>query len=614
MKNLLKTETRAAFLQAVNTSRIRFGRIRSSLYGERFSEYQEPRSTFPELAPASPMLARTVDTQRKVFFFHVFKTGGVTFRRILNSIYGSEFKVCYDPTAESIEKQAADARAMEFHTFQFQGQVSNMHSGLVQNQRWDLLEGHDCFTMLREPIDQTLSSYYYLVRRRLFIEPVYMARGLKFPETFDEYLEGDCHFNLQTAFLADRQQLNAETAATREDLSSAIAMLLRVRMHVGLTERFADSMNVFETVTGQRIPGDVIHTENRNPNRVAVSSISQKMRDRIRERSALDIELYRIGREMFLEDFSRCAPTRQYTFLDAPLADTVAVGVPSMGLSSLAATTGDETMTTGQSGLAKKAVFLHVMKTGGMTFRRILSSIYGDSFHVVENPEIEAVESALSKYDCVEFHTSYYQGDYVHMHSRLMTQKRWDVLAGTDIFAMFRDPVDQVISQFYYMQQQRALIEPAYLLNGVKFPETVEQYLENPVHVNNQLAFLVGKYRLNPGNDVTRDDLEMVKEMMVRLNVHAGLTERFAESLHVFETITGRKVPGGQILNQNQNAERLPLQAIPAGTKDLIRSMSSLDNELYSFARDLFMKDVALCGPTRQYTFVDTAKPALAPV
>ncbi len=271
-------------------------------------------------------------------------------------------------------------------------------------------------------------------------------------------------------------------------------------------------------------------------------------------------------------------------------------------------------MSAGSIEKPRKVVFLHVMKTGGMTFRRILASIYGDSFHVVENPEIEAVQEALAKYDCVEFHTSYYQGDYAHMHSKVVAEKRWDVLAGTDAFVMLRDPVDQVISQFYYMQRQRALIEPAYQVNGIPFPETIEQYLQNPVHLNNQLAFLVGKYRLKPGNDVTREDLELVKEMMVRLNIHPGLTERFAESLHIFETITGRQVPDGQILNQNQNAERLPLQAIPAATKDLIRSMSALDDELYTFAREMFAKDLALCGPAREYTFVDTAKPAMAGV
>jgi hypothetical protein len=164
---------------------------------------------------------------------------------------------------------------------------------------------------------------------------------------------------------------------------------------------------------------------------------------------------------------------------------------------------------------------------------------------VVDNPEIEAVEKSLKSFDCIEFHTLPYNGDFVHMHSKLALQRRWDVMEGADIFTMFRDPVDRVVSQYFYMHQQRALIEPAYKVNCIPFPETIDQYLDNPIHLNNQLAFLVGKYRLKPGNDVTREDLDTAREMIVKLNIHPGLTERFAESLHNFETITGRRIPGG---------------------------------------------------------------------
>jgi len=258
-----------------------------------------------------------------------------------------------------------------------------------------------------------------------------------------------------------------------------------------------------------------------------------------------------------------------------------------------------------------KAVFFHIMKTGGMTFRRVLESIYGSAFHVVDNPEIESIRSALQSFDCIEFHTLPYNGDFVHMHINLARQRRWDVLLGTHVFTMFRDPVDQVVSQYFYMQKQRALIEPAYKANGIPFPETIEQYLDNPAHLDNQLAFLVGKYRLKPGNDLTRADLDEATEMLVRLNVHCGLTERFADSLHVFETVTGRRVPEGKILNQNQNPERPPLEAISPRTRDRIRELSALDIELYDFARDIFEKDIAQCGTARQYTFIDTAKPAL---
>jgi hypothetical protein len=619
MKNLLNPERLARFFEALNSTRTKVGRLGSSIYGDRASDAVQLPSTFSRSTEKESLVAGSLQSERKVFFFHVMKTGGVTFRRILASIYGTGFKVCYDPAAEAIEASLSDTQAIEFHSFHFKGQLAHMHSGLTSNDRWDILEGQDCFTMLREPVDQVVSLYYHLLRRRILIEPVYIARGLRFPETFEQFLDEICHFNVQTAFLADRHQLDPSTAATRADLERAKTTLTRLKMHVGLTERFGDSMNIFEHVTGRQIPGGVIHSENRNPDRIPVEDISPKLRDRIREQSALDVELYEFGREMFLEDFSRCGQRRSYTFQNTPRADQAVVVASSSGLNSSgvkagAASTsiGQSSTSIGQSTEARKAVFFHVMKTGGMTFRRILSSIYGDKFHIIENPEIESVADALKNFDCIEFHTLPFQGDFFHMHANLAKQRRWDLLAGTDVFTMFREPVDQVVSQYYYLHHKRAFIEPAYKVNGMKFPETMEEYLDNPLHLNNQLAFLVGKYRMKPGDELTSADLVDAKEMLIQLNVHAGLTERFSESLHVFETIAGRRVPGGQILNQNQNPDRLPLEAISARTKDRIRELSALDNALYSFARDIFMKDVAQCGKTRQYTFIDTAKRALA--
>jgi hypothetical protein len=251
----------------------------------------------------------------------------------------------------------------------------------------------------------------------------------------------------------------------------------------------------------------------------------------------------------------------------------------------------------------RKAVFFHVLKTGGMTFRGILSSIYGDAFHVCGDPSIDAIIGALARFDCLEFHTLPYRGDFVHMHAELARRRRWDLLAGCDVFAMFRDPVDQAISQYFYMVEKRDFIEPAYRANGVPFPESLEQYAESPWHFNNQLAFLIGKYQLASKEPLRPQDLAEGKDVLLRLQVHAGLMERYADALHVFETVTSRQIPGRRIENRNQNPRRLPLGAIPAAIKEQIRRQSSLDIELYEFARTLFEKDIAECGLGLPYNF-----------
>jgi len=93
MKNSQKPEKTSGFLQAVNTSRIALGRIRASIYGDPVSEDQQSTSTLADQADNTSILAPTSHLDRKVFFFHVVKTGGVTFRRILASMLRSDGRV-----------------------------------------------------------------------------------------------------------------------------------------------------------------------------------------------------------------------------------------------------------------------------------------------------------------------------------------------------------------------------------------------------------------------------------------------------------------------------------------------------------------------------------------
>src|SRR5258705_13920679 len=92
---------------------------------------------------------------------------------------------------------------------------------------------------------------------------------------------------------------------------------------------------------------------------------------------------------------------------------------------------------------SRKVVFFHILKTGGMTFRGILSSIYGDRFHVFEDPSIDSFTQALAKFDCLECHTLPYRGYLFDMHAKLAGHRRGELLEGTDGFTMFREPGDQ---------------------------------------------------------------------------------------------------------------------------------------------------------------------------
>lgn len=251
----------------------------------------------------------------------------------------------------------------------------------------------------------------------------------------------------------------------------------------------------------------------------------------------------------------------------------------------------------------RRVFFLHLLKTGGMTFRGILASIYGDSFHVCVNPSIESITASLAEFGCIEFHALPWQGDFVLMHGELAARRRWDLLEGADVFAIFREPVDQIVSLYFHILRKRAFVSRAFTANGIPFPESLEEFIEFPWHFNNQVAFLTGNYRFATKSELGLEDLVHAKEILTTLHVHAGLTERFADSVHIFETVTGQRIPGGLIENRNLNLSRPSLDEIPCYIKKRIEASSALDIELYKFARELFTRDLARCGPSPTYTF-----------
>src|SRR5262249_28338781 len=159
--------------------------------------------------------------------------------------------------------------------------------------------------------------------------------------------------------------------------------------------------------------------------------------------------------------------------------------------------------------------------------------------------------------------------------------RRWDLLRGANSFVMFREPVDQCISQYFDLVRKREFVEPTYIRNDTRFPESLEEFIENPLHCNNQLAFMLGNYQLTTKRSPDQADLELAKEILLDLKVSIGLIERYAESLGVFGTVTGQKIPEGKVELRNQNPDRPPIESIDDRVRDVVRERSALDIQLY---------------------------------
>ncbi|HEY9719795.1 MAG TPA: hypothetical protein V6C69_20110 [Trichormus sp.] len=259
-----------------------------------------------------------------------------------------------------------------------------------------------------------------------------------------------------------------------------------------------------------------------------------------------------------------------------------------------------------------KVVFFHIPKTGGITFRSVLQSIYGNSFFNTVDPSTAAMRASLEKYECIEIHCNPYQG-VPNMNLCLVQERRWDLLTGTNIFTMFRDPVDQAISLYCDLARQITHLEQhlghlKYILPP--FPRNLEEFAAAPWFGNAQINFLLATQELWPRLGPAH--VHAVKNWLVDLQVHVGVTERFADSLQIFESVSGRRVPDGKVLFANTNKQRPPLDSVPESVKRKLRNNNAIDMELYEFGRQLFENDLRKYGTNRTYTFfssVDEPQP-----
>ncbi len=250
----------------------------------------------------------------------------------------------------------------------------------------------------------------------------------------------------------------------------------------------------------------------------------------------------------------------------------------------------------------KKVVFLHIPKTGGMTFQNILRQVFPHSVHFVKNPDIEKIRKNLKSYRCIVLHGTEYKGEFIYLTQDIMQPAYRHILKDASIFVLFRNPVKQHLSLFSFLKRKRDEILPIYQQNDRTFPETLEDFL-TLVHYNQQLGFLVGNLQSNSATVVNKHDLEYAKSLLINLDIKVGITERYADFLHIFETVTGKRIPDRTIKIINQNPNQSIYEAVDEETLNIIRQRNHLDMELYEFARGLFEKQLATCGPRPEYRF-----------
>jgi hypothetical protein len=223
----------------------------------------------------------------------------------------------------------------------------------------------------------------------------------------------------------------------------------------------------------------------------------------------------------------------------------------------------------------KITISVHIPKTGGTAFRQWLHDIYGDQLYQ-DYGDIPLANTLKGRLRRAKNHLSAYKF-YLRrtllkkrikcVHGHFLAKKYDRVFNDTRFVTWFRDPVERVISHYYFWKAQADMKNPWYR-KMQKHNWNLIDFAGEPRLRNMQSYFLQNKpFR----------EFEFV-----------GITEEFERSMRLYGAMFSieSNIP---LPVSNRNPERkAELYEVPRETKDRIRELNQIDMLLYDEARQRF--------------------------
>jgi hypothetical protein len=239
----------------------------------------------------------------------------------------------------------------------------------------------------------------------------------------------------------------------------------------------------------------------------------------------------------------------------------------------------------------KRAIFLHLPKTAGLTLHGIIERQYApqnvytlDSTRILES--IQAFQDLSAARRAEIYMLKGHIGMRLEMHKFLPEPVTY--------FTLLRDPIDRVISHYYYI---RGLKD--HYLTELAINTSLQEVLEQdkiPMFNNEQTRWLAGEEHNIGFGGYQEKILEKAKKNLREHFAVVGLTERFDETLlllkhtydwphNVFYTRT------------NVTTQRPRKDEISPATLNALVQANLLDIELYQYASKLFEEQLRQQGP-----------------
>ena len=163
--------------------------------------------------------------------------------------------------------------------------------------------------------------------------------------------------------------------------------------------------------------------------------------------------------------------------------------------------------------MKSKNIFIHIPKTGGTTINC-----------VINKSEWQTEPDFNYRHIIYETKRSN-SGD-------IFNPMKNEEYANYQIFTMLRNPVDRLISEYYFIKDRSEFMS---MLNPL--PRNLAEYAKHRQTANYMLGFLLGK-RMYDTDPVDENDLEMVLNTIQHLPIRVGFFEEYEQSMKSFSSIT----------------------------------------------------------------------------
>ena len=235
-----------------------------------------------------------------LFFMHIPKTAGITFRTILETHFDAN-QICPAYYGDELIKIPPDVLA-QFRLFRGHISLGEMNDAMP-------IKNIHCITMLRDPVEYSISHFEHLKRDKSGVAPKKLyerVRSMAF-EDFIRSVDHDIYAhhlfkNLQTRYLLTDQNFRYESIDNR-GLQMAKEELSHFAFF-GLLEEFKKSIQLICYTFGWH-PSVPFYTLNAAPHRPHSQQLSSGALKAIKTNMAYDIELYQFAKTLFFKRYTR---------------------------------------------------------------------------------------------------------------------------------------------------------------------------------------------------------------------------------------------------------------------------------------------------------------------